>query len=162
MNQTRGHAGEKPFGVVLSAAALMKHKANTPLFQHICICAGYTVYHRSWQGRWQRCVASLMKAWKVNTSALAVARPMCHAWWERKGIELNSRWCLKHLLFSNDYQCLPVHWSTELGLRQICWDSLCPHNLPNMKRFSEYDEAVFQYEHDFSKTARVTFLQKDW
>lgn len=40
MNQTRGHAGEKPFGVVLSAAALMKHKANTPLFQHICICAG--------------------------------------------------------------------------------------------------------------------------
>lgn len=83
MNQTRGHAGEKPFGVVLSAAALMEHKANTPSFQHICICVMYTVYTT---GAGKDCdgVASLMKAWtlqegKVNTSALAVARPMCHA-----------------------------------------------------------------------------------
>lgn len=101
------------------------HCKHHTSYQHICICVACSVLRVS-----ARALTTLLsRAWKlhegkVNTSALAVARPACHAWWEMGGIEQNSRRCFKHLLVSKDSHFLPVYWSLKLGLKQIYWDIL--------------------------------------
>lgn len=70
INQMSRNVGEKPFGVGQSVATLMEQTANITSYQHICICTVCAALVST---------AQKLHEGKVNTSASAAARPVCHA-----------------------------------------------------------------------------------
>lgn len=100
-------AGEEPFDVVLSAAALMSHTANTALFQHICICVVLTTWC---------CLTdmSLEPSWRKGKHLGGVGdttRSSCTMEEERNRTKTaGGVWGTFHFARSSSF--LPTYWST--------------------------------------------------